>query len=222
MPNDVVQKKKKREENLKNRKQKIGTAAKNLFFSKGYRPTTIEEIAKAAGYSKRTVYLDFKNKDDLYVSIASDGLEILLNKLKEIPRQKLPIQDYINRFSEVIAEFSYEHSEYFHMFCVEITPNMIEKCSIETRQRSAEIEIAGFGLVAAEVEKAIREDLIPPIDAWEVSGIFIGSVVGNILLSMGGSQVIFKKSALVSKVKKTGWLICQGLFSGEKDAYNAL
>ena len=41
-----------RDENLVNRKKKIKAAARNLFFKKGYRLTTIEQIAKTAGYSK--------------------------------------------------------------------------------------------------------------------------------------------------------------------------
>ncbi len=207
------QKRKIRKENLKNRKKKIQKAGEKLFFTKGYRLTTIEEVAKEAGYSKRTVYLDFRNKDDLFISVAASGLEMLLNNLKKIPIGKLSIQEYLDRYVETIAEFSYEHSEYFHMFSVDATQEMMENCSIETRSRAAEIEITGFGLIAKEVERAIQEGVIPQNDAWDIAGIFIGSVVGNILLSMGGSQIIFKKKVLIAKVKKTGWLICQGLFS---------
>ncbi len=206
-------KKKLRIENLENRRNKILKAGENIFFTKGYRLTTIEEVAKEAGYSKRTVYLDFENKDDLFICVAANGLQILLNNLKKIPIGKFPIQEYFDRYVETIAEFSYEQREYFQMFCVDVTPDMMENCSIETRNRAAEIEIAGFGLIAQEVERAIQEGVMPPHDAWEVAGIFIGSVVGNILLSMGGSQIIFKKRTLIAKVKKTGRLICQGLFA---------
>ena len=40
-----------------------------MFFEKGYFGSTIDEIARRAGISKGTVYLYFKNKDELYVSL---------------------------------------------------------------------------------------------------------------------------------------------------------
>ncbi len=202
-----------RKENLIQRKQKIKSAAQELFSKNGYRFTTIEAVARTAGYSKRTVYLDFMNKDDLFISLAADGLEFLLNDLKKIPMGMLPLETYIERYVETIVDFSYHHQIYFHMFAVDATRDIIENCSDETKRRAAEIEIAGFGLIAAEVERAIQEKVIPPTDAWEAAGIFIGAVVGIILLSLGGSQVVFKQKDLVAKAKTAGRLIVKGLFS---------
>ena len=45
------------------------SAARQLFFKRGYIGTTVEQVAKAAGFSKRTVYLYFKNKDELFLSV---------------------------------------------------------------------------------------------------------------------------------------------------------
>lgn len=58
------------------RRIKIVNAARKLFFKNGYKGTTIANIAKQAEYSKRAVYLDFKTKDDLFVTICMEGLEI--------------------------------------------------------------------------------------------------------------------------------------------------
>ena len=198
------------------RKKRITEAAKTLFVARGYRQTTMDQIAKNAGYSKRTVYLDYQNKDDLFISLAADGLEILLYMLKKIPSGTLPINDYIEKFSETIAKFAFDNNEYFKMFSVEATPEMMENCSTGTRSRAAEIEINGFNLLASEIERAMEEGVIDHTDPWEMAGIFIGSVVGIILLSMGGSQIIFKKKALIDKVKKASRLKCIGLLSLKK------
>ncbi len=195
------------------RKKRITEAAKSLFITKGYKQTTIDQIARNAGYSKRTVYLDYQNKDDLFISVAADGLEILYNKLKKIPSGKLSISEYIEKYSETIARFAFEHNEYFKMFSAEATPEMMENCSISTRSRAAKIEIDGFSLLAAEIDRAIAEGIVQMTDPWEMAGIFIGSVVGIILLSMGGSQIIFTKKALIAKVKKASQLKCIGLLS---------
>ena len=43
------------------RREQVLGAARELFVAKGYRGTTIQEIARRAGYSKRTVYLDYQS-----------------------------------------------------------------------------------------------------------------------------------------------------------------
>ena len=47
----------------------IQKAAREVFFDKGFANTTMEEITKKANVSKGTIYLYFKNKDELYVSL---------------------------------------------------------------------------------------------------------------------------------------------------------
>lgn len=49
--------------------KEIQTAAKKLFFEKGFYNTTMDEVAQTADISKGTVYLYFKNKDELYISL---------------------------------------------------------------------------------------------------------------------------------------------------------
>ena len=47
-------------------RQNILEAAERLFAEKGVRQTTMDDIAKAADYSKSTVYVYFKSKDEIY------------------------------------------------------------------------------------------------------------------------------------------------------------
>jgi len=47
-------------------------AARTLFLRKGYAGTTMEEIAAAAGLTKRTVYNNYGGKDALFTQIVAD------------------------------------------------------------------------------------------------------------------------------------------------------
>jgi TetR/AcrR family transcriptional repressor of mexJK operon len=49
-------------------------AARSLFLRKGYAGTTMEEIAAAAGLTKRTVYNNYGDKDALFTQIVADVL----------------------------------------------------------------------------------------------------------------------------------------------------
>lgn len=52
-------------------------AAERLYFGKGIDTTTMDEVAEAAELSKGTLYLYFKNKDDLSHGIYLRGLTAL-------------------------------------------------------------------------------------------------------------------------------------------------
>ena len=46
--------------------------ARRLFFDDGYRPTSLEKVADAAGYSKGAVYSNFRNKDELCAAVLDE------------------------------------------------------------------------------------------------------------------------------------------------------
>lgn len=52
-------------------------AAERLFFSKGYNNSTMDEIAKEAGFTKKTLYSYFTSKEEIYEKITERGYLIL-------------------------------------------------------------------------------------------------------------------------------------------------
>ncbi len=68
----------------KRRRHQIMVAAKKVFSIKGFTKTTMEDIAREAELSPGTLYLYFKNKDELYASLSVEILEHLYNKLKRV------------------------------------------------------------------------------------------------------------------------------------------
>ena len=65
------------------RVQEIQSAAKKVFFENGFKSTTMESIAREAGISKGTIYLYFKNKEELYIALMMPVLEELGKKFLE-------------------------------------------------------------------------------------------------------------------------------------------
>ena len=66
------------------RKEQIINAAKSVFLEKGFSGATIEDIAKEAELSVGTLYIYFKNKDDLYASLNLRALDILNHEMDKI------------------------------------------------------------------------------------------------------------------------------------------
>jgi AcrR family transcriptional regulator len=59
----------KRERNKLQRRAAILSAAQELFSERGFKGTTMQEVSEGAGLSKGTVYLYFKSKEELYLSV---------------------------------------------------------------------------------------------------------------------------------------------------------
>lgn len=54
---------------------RIREAARVIFYGKGFRSTSVEEIAAAASVSRATIYLHFQNKDEILLDILTQDLE---------------------------------------------------------------------------------------------------------------------------------------------------
>jgi TetR/AcrR family fatty acid metabolism transcriptional regulator len=63
-------------------------AAIKVFARNGFYDTRVSEVAKAAGVADGTIYLYFKSKDELLLSLFEDRVETLLTHMKsELPKQ---------------------------------------------------------------------------------------------------------------------------------------
>lgn len=193
------------------RRTELLDAARRLFFENGYRGTTIEQIARAAGYSKRTVYLDYPTKDEIFITLCMEGGDLLEKRLGQIPFGELSVERCIERFIEVFTSFSREHPQYFRMIFSEATPAILAGCSSAVRERAALLERDCLLVVVGLVDRAVRERIIEPVDPWETAGILVGAATGIALLSMGGSQTIFSSQALESLMNKALWTCWRGL-----------
>ena len=81
-----IQERKQRER--ERRRQQIIVAAKRVFSEKGYSKSTMEDIAREAELSPGTLYLYFKNKDELYASLSLRILQYLNIRLEDVKKEK--------------------------------------------------------------------------------------------------------------------------------------
>lgn len=73
-----------RERERERRRQQIMVAAKRVFTDKGFGKATMEDIAAEAELSPGTLYLYFKNKDELYASLSLRILQYLMIRLEHV------------------------------------------------------------------------------------------------------------------------------------------
>jgi AcrR family transcriptional regulator len=73
-----------KEREKQTRKESILDAARRVFQEIGYPSTTMNKIAEEAELSKATLYLYFKNKDDLFISMTTEPLKKLKKEFEKI------------------------------------------------------------------------------------------------------------------------------------------
>ena len=81
-----IQERKQRER--ERRRQQIIVAAKRVFSESGFSKTTMEDIAREAELSPGTLYLYFKNKDELYASLSLRILQYMNIRLEDVKKEK--------------------------------------------------------------------------------------------------------------------------------------
>ncbi len=72
------------------RRLQIMDAAKQVFSREGFAGTTMEEIARQAELSPATLYLYFKNKNELYASLNLRMLQFLCQRVEKVAQEESP------------------------------------------------------------------------------------------------------------------------------------
>jgi len=80
-----IQERKKRER--ERRRQQIAVAAKKIFSVKGFNKTTMEDIAREAELSAGTLYLYYKNKNELFASLSLRVLKYMNIRLEKVTKE---------------------------------------------------------------------------------------------------------------------------------------
>jgi AcrR family transcriptional regulator len=109
------------------RQNNILDAAEDVIFGKGIEQATMEEIAEKAEVSKGTLYLYFKNKNELYMAIAKRGSDILNSRFVKIFSGHHTGIELIRLIGETYLDFVRNNSGYFKAFMYYESINDIEE-----------------------------------------------------------------------------------------------
>lgn len=97
------------------RRKDIIDAAERVFFSKGFENASMDEVAKEAEFSKRTVYIYFNSKEQIYFEIMIRGYRLLIQMLENSFSTKPPQNalDELHSIFFTFFEFSRDYPEHF-------------------------------------------------------------------------------------------------------------
>jgi len=107
-----------------NKKTQIIEAAIKVFAHKGFYTAKVADVAREAGVADGTIYLYFKNKDDLLISLFETKMEEILNRFNTIVVQPITPAEKLDRFIHL------------HFELIDADHNLAEVFQVELRQSS--------------------------------------------------------------------------------------
>jgi AcrR family transcriptional regulator len=139
------------------RRSRILAGAIKVFLTYGFQRTTMNTIAQAAEISRPALYLQFRNKTDIYRALVSDFLDQLIKQTREtLERRDQPLSDRLHEATSAFMDLLDE---------IEETPHGVELLDMQNSLAgdivaSGRVEISAMFTRAIEMELAARgEDL---------------------------------------------------------------
>ncbi len=96
-------------------RENVVSAASRLFMEKGIAATSMDDIAKAAGYSKATLYVYFKNKEEIVSILVLNSMKKLYDYISSALAQHESTEARYNFICRGLVQYQEEFPFYFRM-----------------------------------------------------------------------------------------------------------
>lgn len=97
------------------READIIDAAEKLFYTKGFENTSMDEIAKDAEFTKKTIYQYFKSKEDLFYAVASKNVNVLLGCIREASKEGKTGFEKLKNIKEAAYEYARDNRDAYRL-----------------------------------------------------------------------------------------------------------
>ena len=141
-------------------REKIASAASVLFMERGIEATSMDDIAKAAGYSKATLYVYFENKEEIVGILVLDSMKKLYYYIASALEQQETTKEQYYFICQGLVQYQEEFPFYFKM--------VLDKINIDFERHDYLPEEKETYQIGEEINEKIKEFLISGIDKGDL------------------------------------------------------
>jgi len=105
--------KERRKREIRERRAQIMDAARRVLFKHGMSMASIKRIAQTAELGVGTLYSYFGSKEDIFIALQEEGLEILSQAIQETVKEAEDPLTRLRRIARAYLAFSEESKDYF-------------------------------------------------------------------------------------------------------------
>jgi AcrR family transcriptional regulator len=203
-----IQERKEREK--ERRRQQIIVAAKRVFSGKGFNKATMEDIAKEAELSPGTLYLYFKNKEELYASLSLRILQYLHIRVTHVNKE--PDLDVVEKL-DALMDAMYDVYDFdpmiiinmFHLQSSETLKNLSDELLMEIKDLSRK----SIGAIAAIFKEGIDAGVFLDRHPTALADIF-WSLFSGVVLWEASKKIVDEKKDYLKATLKTAFEVFRG------------
>lgn len=186
-----------KKEPLSVHRENIASAASALFLEKGIAATSMDDIAKAAGYSKATLYVYFENKEEIVGILVLNSMKKLYDYISAALERKESTRERYHLICKGLVRYQEEFPFYFKM--------VLDKINVDFENREYLPEEKETYRVGEKINEKIKEflmegmkkgDLISGLEVMPVIFNFWGMLSGMIQLAANKEEYIGKAMGL--------------------------
>jgi AcrR family transcriptional regulator len=166
------------EEELDRRRHEIVAKTVNLFIEKGFRETSMREIAKAAEMGKSSLYDYFKTKDEILLWAIEDEILDLTVAVQKIVAQPIPAIERLQQVMQRHLEYLLSSKEFYLKLTFEV-----QRLAIESQQRIQVKRHAYQDLIRQLIDEGIQEGAFRPVDSLLVTRLLITALTPTVFTS---------------------------------------
>ncbi|MFA6413578.1 MAG: TetR/AcrR family transcriptional regulator [Syntrophales bacterium] len=205
-----MEKAKRKEKEFIARRQEILDEAEIIFAAKGFHAATMAEIAQGSGFAIGTLYQFFQGKEDLYVSMVTEKLQLMYQEIRDAVQAR---EGAIQKVEALVkAYFLFvENNAGFCTFFIRSDGATLPDVSNALREQMIEAYLGQIQFIEGIIEKGIAEGIFPPEKARDHSFALSGIIRGIIFDWLVGAQQgsLAGKTELVTDIFLNGVLINQ-------------
>lgn len=162
----------------------ISTVAEQLFIKKGIEHTSMNDIAKEAGYSKATLYVYFKNKEELVGVLVLESMQKLYDYIQMALEQSECTKERYRKICQALVKYQEEYPFYFKMVLETINIDFESTHFLPEEKETFLIGEQINGLLANFLENGITSgDIRSDIDIVQTIFSFWGMLSGLIQIA---------------------------------------
>lgn len=190
------------------KRERILKAATHVFAQYGFYNSTVSKIAKVANVADGTIYLYFKNKDDLLISLFEIEMAKIIHKMKEEIAKEQGFENKIRKFIQVHLEIIAENKDMAEVLQIELRQSHKFMKEYMGTKLNDYLNIISSIINQGQKEGEVRAEVIPGIAKRilfgaldELSGFWVLSKNKRYSLSLSGQMVadIFLKGVINNK-----------------------
>ncbi len=200
-----------RERERQSRRREILEAAKEVFWERGFQNATIEKIAQRAELAVGTLYCYFQSKEEMYVSLLFESVEIFRKELERIRALAIPPDKKLQLLWNFLYTYYQEYPAYYRILTFlhneglrdAVSPELIDEINRRTGHN--------FSLAADIVREGVEAGIYKADNPREVVDVLWALLVGLVQLMDIRHNLGLKVGALADLHSKAFQWIENGL-----------